>query len=74
MAAVVRRAVDARAPRAAGKEGKRRGFAARPIWKRLRVLREERNMRNGRRMEAENLWREDWIDERNGREELIVGA
>ena len=73
---MVRRAVDARALRAAnegegmGKE--RRGIAARPIWKRLRVLREERNMRDGRRTQA-GMSREDWTDERNG-EELIVGA
>ena len=80
----MRRAVDARAPWAANEgeeekkgrreEGKeRRGIAARPIWKRLRVLREERNMRNGRRMEA-GISREEWTDERNGEELSVVAC
>ena len=51
---------------------KRKGIAARPIWKRLRVLREERNMRDGRRTEV-GMSREERTDERN-EEELSVGA
>ena len=72
----MRRAVDARAPQPKGRrdgEEKRRGIAARPIWKRLRVLREERNMRNGRRMEA-GISREEWTDERNGEELSVVAC